>query len=53
MLVSAGFSVNCVEIYYGKHDYVCISPENKDKFIETLRERCPQARFESEDPHRK
>ena len=43
-----GLSMDCIEIYHGVRGYVCISPANKEKFIETLKESCPQARFERE-----
>lgn len=42
---SLGMSSDSVMIYYGKKDLVCISPIDKQEFIQILRERCPQAEF--------
>jgi len=46
---SHGFSRDTIGIYYGEHGYVSISPVRKEEFIEVLRARCPQARFEPKD----
>jgi len=43
----AGASSNCVGIYHGKNNYSGISPKNREEFVKTLRERCPQAAFET------
>jgi len=44
---SHGFSRDTIGIHYGEHGYVSISPVRKEEFIEILRKRCPQARFET------
>jgi len=44
-----GASTNCVAIYYGDCSYTCISPMNREEFIKILRERCPQAAFETKN----
>jgi len=38
-----------IGVHYGERRYVSIFPVRKEKFIETLRKRCPQARFEIEN----
>ncbi|QOR64578.1 PH domain-containing protein [Cytobacillus suaedae] len=40
---SPALSMKRLEILYGKYDIVLISPENRDTFMELLRERCPHA----------
>ncbi|MBE4908510.1 PH domain-containing protein [Bacillus luteolus] len=40
---SPALSMKRLEILYGKYNIVLISPENRDTFMELLRERCPQA----------
>jgi Protein of unknown function (DUF1200). len=44
--VVQGCSRNTIGIFYGKNNYVNISPVNRDEIIYMLRIRCPQARFE-------
>lgn len=37
-----------IEIYYGRNEYVCISPENKQAALDILKGRCPQAALTTE-----
>jgi len=41
-----GFSRNTIGIFYGKNNFMNISPVNRDEIIDVLRIKCPQARFE-------
>ena len=41
-----GYSRNTIGIYYGKNNYVNISPVNRDEIIDILRIKCHQAKFE-------
>lgn len=42
-----GFSFNAIQIWYdrGTGHYLCISPKDKKRVLELLRERCPDAEF--------
>lgn len=44
---SHGLSRDTIGIHYGERGYVSISPVRKEEFVEILRNRCPQARFET------
>lgn len=46
---SAAFSLTRLEILYGKWDMVHVSPLEQEKFLNLLKERCPQAKITTED----
>lgn len=48
LFVYQGYSTDVIEIYYGRNEYVCISPENKQAALDILKGRCPQAAFTTE-----
>jgi hypothetical protein len=45
-LSSPALSLKRLEIFYGTHDVVLISPPDRDAFIRILAERCPQLRVQ-------
>lgn len=45
-MISMSLSLDQVGIVHAKHKYALISPDDKERFIKLLMERCPQARYE-------
>jgi hypothetical protein len=45
-IASAATSSRRVEIYFGKYDYIHISPLDQEAFLNELKKRCPQVRIE-------
>jgi K+ transporter len=45
-LSSAALSTKRLEIHYNRFDLIYISPEEEERFLSLLRERCPEASFE-------
>ncbi len=40
-----GYSTDAVKIWYDKSGYVCVSPNDKEAFLELLKEKCTRAEF--------
>lgn len=48
VLAAPALSTQRLEILYRRYDIAHISPDDEDKMLELLQERCPQAVFESD-----